>query len=66
MLLQTVLRFYISLRETFATLIACTWINKYGKGAVVHISTVFWPVYHVISQRDLFLLDCFRSDQEIW
>ena len=48
---QTVPRFFISLRETFSTSIAFERINKHGKGAVVQISTVFWPVYCVTCQR---------------
>ena len=27
--------------------------KKFGEGAVVKISTVFWPVYHVTSERVL-------------
>ena len=48
---QTVLRFSISIRETFSNSIAFTVINKYGKGAVVQISTVFRSVYRVACQR---------------
>ena len=50
---QTVLRFCISPRETFLTLTVLTGIYKYGKGAIVQISTVFRPVYPVTSQRVL-------------
>ena len=48
---QTVLRFCISLRETFSNSIAFTVINKYGKGAGFQISIVFGPVYHVARPR---------------
>ena len=46
---QTVLRFYISLRETFSHSITFTVINNSGKGAVVQITTMFRLVYHVSS-----------------
>ena len=42
---QTVLRFFIPLRETFSNSIALSEINKYGKGATIKIVRVFWPVY---------------------
>ena len=48
---QTVLRFYISLGETFSNSISFTIINKYDKGAVAQILTVFWTVYHVACRR---------------
>ena len=44
---ETVLRFCISLTETFCNLTDFVLINKYGKGGVVQISTVLGPVYHV-------------------
>ena len=37
-------------KMTFSNSIAFKVINKYGKGAVVQISTVFGPVYHVACQ----------------
>ena len=37
---------HITKRDLF-NWIAFTVINKYAKGGVVQISTVFWPVYHV-------------------
>ena len=40
----------MSLRETLSNSITFTLINEYGKGAVVEIETVFWPVYHVACQ----------------
>ena len=43
---QRVLRFCMSLRETFTNWIDFTEINKSCKGFVVQISTVFRPVYH--------------------
>ena len=49
---QTVLRFCISLRETLSTSIALTGINKYAKGAVLEVSTVFRPDYHVKGSSD--------------
>ena len=39
------------LRETFSISIALTLINKYAKGAVVQISTVFDIVYHAAFLR---------------
>ena len=50
---QRVLRFCISPRETFLTLIVFTEVNKYDKGAMGQISTVFRPVYHVTFRRVL-------------
>ena len=50
---QTVLRLGISLRETFSNWLGFTGINKYVKHAVVHLWTVFQPVYHVTCQRIL-------------
>ena len=44
---QTVLRFFMSLRETFSNSITFTVISIYGKAAVVQIKTVFLPIYHV-------------------
>ena len=41
------LRFCILLRLTFSTWTTFKGINKYSKSAVVQMSTVFWPVYHV-------------------
>ena len=38
------------LRETLSNPTASTVIYEYGKGAVVEIETVFWPVYHVACQ----------------
>ena len=51
--LKTVLRFCISLGETFETWMSFTGINKYGKFVVVLLWTVFWPAYHVTCQRVL-------------
>ena len=39
------LKSFESLREIFSNSIAFTVINKYGKGGVVQISTVFGPPY---------------------
>ena len=50
---QTVLRFGISLKETFSNAINLTVINKYGKGAVIQIATVFKPISCVVSQKVL-------------
>ena len=47
MCLETVRRFRILLRDTFSNSTAFTLINKYAKGAVGQISTVFPPVYYV-------------------
>ena len=43
---QTVLGLCISVREIFSDPIAFTDINKYGKCAVVMISTVVLPAHH--------------------
>ena len=51
--LKTVLRFCISLKETFSNSVTLTVINKNGEGATVHIPTVLRPVYHVALQRIL-------------
>ena len=45
MVWQTVLWLSTSLRGTFSTWICFTGINKYGKGAVVQLCTVFRPDY---------------------
>ena len=45
--LETVLRFCLSLRETFSSLVAFTVINKYGESGVIQISALFDPIYHV-------------------
>ena len=50
---QTGLRFCISLKETFFKTINFTVINKYGKGAVVMIATLFQPICYVVSRRVL-------------
>ena len=42
-----VLKFSISLRETFSDSRSFAMVNKSGKGALVKISTVFGSVYHV-------------------
>ena len=47
---QTILRLFISLRETFSNLAAFTVVKKYGQGALVQISTVFHQVYDAICQ----------------
>ena len=49
----TVLRFCISLWETFSNSTAFTVINEYGKGVAVQIWTVFGPIYHVACGRVL-------------
>ena len=48
---QTVLRFFVSPRETFSTSIPFAGINKYGKGLAVQLWTVCWHVYHVTYGR---------------
>ena len=50
---QTLLRFFISPRETISTLTVFTEITKYGNGAAFEISTVFRSVYHVTCRRVL-------------
>ena len=44
---KAVLRFCISLIETFSKSVFVKLINKYDKGAVIQISKVVGPVYHV-------------------
>ena len=48
---ETVLRFYMSLTETFGKSIAFAVINKYGKAAAMQISTMFVHVYHVAFRK---------------
>ena len=48
---QTVLRFCIELRYTFSDWIMLRVINKYDKGTVVQIATVFVPVDHLVCGR---------------
>ena len=48
---QSVLGYYISLRETFSDSMSLKVINKYDKGAVVQISRVFGIVDHVPCRR---------------
>ena len=48
---QTVIRFCMSLRETFSSSITFSQINKYGKYRVVQIATVFRPIYRVACHR---------------
>ena len=43
----------MSLRETVSKSIAFTVIKEYGKGVVVHIESVFLPVYQVASEQVL-------------
>ena len=50
---KTVLRFGISLKETFSNAITFTVINKYGKGPAVHIATVFQNICYVVCPRVL-------------
>ena len=45
---QTVLRFCIRLTETFSNAITFMVINKYDKGTVVQIATVFQPICYVV------------------
>ena len=45
------LGFCISLKQTFFNVITTTLINKYDKGAVVQIATVFRPICHVVCQK---------------
>ena len=47
--LETVLTFSISLRQTSSKSITFRVINKYDNGTVVQISTMFPTVYHVAS-----------------
>ena len=42
---RTVLRLCVSLTQTFSDWFVLTVINKYSKGDVLELSTVFWPVY---------------------
>ena len=45
------IRFFISLRVTFSDSVAFTVLNKYDNRAVVEISAVFGPIYHVACPR---------------
>ena len=45
---KSVLPFCISLKETFSNDINFTVSNKYGKGAVVQIATVFQIICYVV------------------
>ena len=47
---QTVIRFFISLKETCSNLITFKMINKYGSGAIVQIAKVLGQVHDVTSQ----------------
>ena len=57
---QRVQRFDILLRETFSNSITFTVINKYAKGVVAQISTVFVPGYH-IAFRNVFRNGTFKT-----
>ena len=48
---ETVLRFSMSLTETFCKSIAFTVINKYGKATAMQTSTMFGHVYHVAFRK---------------
>ena len=50
---QTVLGFCVSLKETFCNVFTSTVIDKYGKGAIVQIATVFRPICHVVCRSFL-------------
>ena len=50
-MLTNILRLSISLKAIFCKWIDFTVSNKYGKGGVVQISTVFGPPYHVTLRR---------------
>ena len=41
--------FCVSLKDTFSIATTFTLINKYWKGAVIQIATVFRPICHVVS-----------------
>ena len=48
---ERLLRFSMSLTETFCKSIAFTVINKYGKAAAMQISTIFGHLYHVAFRK---------------
>ena len=50
---QTVLGFWVSLKETFSSATTFTVINKYSKGAAIQIATVFRPICLVVCLRVL-------------
>ena len=52
-MLKTILRFCLSLRETFSNLIALTVISKSGKSGAIQISALFDTIYHVTCQSVL-------------
>ena len=45
---QIVLGFCVSLKETFSIAATFTVINKYCKGTVIQIATVFRPISRVV------------------
>ena len=52
-MLTTSINFFRSIRDTLFEPIARKVINKYGKGAVFQISTVFGPDYQVACRKVL-------------
>ena len=50
-MLTTSINFFRSIRDTLFEPIACKVINKYGKGAVFQISTVFGPITRLLVER---------------
>ena len=52
---QTLLGFCVTLKKNFSNTTTFTVINKYFKGAVIQIATVFRPIFGVASVRVLTL-----------
>ena len=50
---QTVLAFFVSLKETFSKANTFTVINKYYKGAVIQVATVFRAILLFVFLRVL-------------
>ena len=50
---QTVSGFCVSLKETFSNATTFKVINKYCKGAVIQIATMFRPIFLVVFLRVL-------------
>ena len=50
---QTTLVFFVSLKGTFPIATTFTVINKYSKGAVIQIATVFRYICHVVCRKVL-------------
>ena len=50
---ETVLGFCVLVKETFSIATTFKLFNKYSRGAVLQIGTLFWPICHVVCLRVL-------------